>query len=224
MAYGHARSRKRQLSRGIISFLAVTSLFALINLHSWNSDVNGDLSTGTWACLIASHSRRCLTKQNKQIQTYLSWSLTCVLHHIRSSPAVCVKRGHRGRRQQLYAALNRAVPCRLYDWAAAEEWRRHGSHSHLSLHIRRAGYRLWRLLRGVTGETQRRSVMQLQSGRDIDRYTHTKHACLSAIYNYVRTCTCVCRLVMNLQSDVAGATFMAAGSSAPELFTSIVGQ
>ena len=29
--------------------------------------------------------------------------------------------------------------------------------------------------------------------------------------------------VLNLQSDVAGATFMAAGSSAPELFTSIVG-
>ena len=29
--------------------------------------------------------------------------------------------------------------------------------------------------------------------------------------------------VLNMQSDVAGATFMAAGSSAPELFTSIVG-
>ena len=28
---------------------------------------------------------------------------------------------------------------------------------------------------------------------------------------------------MNLSSDVAGATFMAAGSSAPELFTSMIG-
>ena len=31
-------------------------------------------------------------------------------------------------------------------------------------------------------------------------------------------------LVLGLQSDVAGATFMAAGSSAPELFTSIIGE
>ena len=29
---------------------------------------------------------------------------------------------------------------------------------------------------------------------------------------------------LNLQADVAGATFMAAGSSAPELFTSIIGR
>ena len=29
---------------------------------------------------------------------------------------------------------------------------------------------------------------------------------------------------MNLSEDVAGATFMAAGSSAPELFTSIIGE
>ena len=31
-------------------------------------------------------------------------------------------------------------------------------------------------------------------------------------------------LVLGLQSDVAGATFMAAGSSAPKLFTSIIGE
>ena len=30
-------------------------------------------------------------------------------------------------------------------------------------------------------------------------------------------------LAMGLQADVAGATFMAAGSSAPELFTSVIG-
>ena len=31
-------------------------------------------------------------------------------------------------------------------------------------------------------------------------------------------------VVLGLQSDVAGATFMAAGSSAPELFTSFIGE
>ena len=47
------------------------------------------------------------------------------------------------------------------------------------------------------------------------------------IYTYIYTCVCIyisnVPSVLKLQSDVAGATFMAAGSSAPELATAVIG-
>ena len=59
--------------------------------------------------------------------------------------------------------------------------------------------------------------------------------CAESTHRYILSCNGLCGLLKNvnlsfffqklhLAEDVAGASFMAAGSSAPELFTSIIGK
>lgn len=45
-----------------------------------------------------------------------------------------------------------------------------------------------------------------------------------AVFSWMNDCLSVFSQRLNLSEDVAGATFMAAGSSAPELFTSVIGE